>query len=514
MSGGFIDPFSAGAAGPVPSLAPGGDVPSLTMDMPPPQPNQGLQQAGGIMQQRNQALAPFRQAAVSEAMQPPPQPPQMQQPPKIGAHDAEKQEADQAWLTAAMFLGTLAGALTRQPLTNALGAFTGAVEGFKEKNDADFKRNLEIWDRENKAVQEANSTALKQYEVILKSRELSFEQKQFALQIKAAELDDDAMQQALQTGNPEVVAQLHDLRTNYGRQLATSSAAFKQEAAQAQAQRWIQSPQGEQMAQAIASGRMQMPSLNQRSPEVMARTQALMARVMDINPNFDANRFNQNRAAATATGRTFGTVEANTQATMAKAVPVIEIAAQAANNVPATVFPRINQLYNTAANEIGDPNIASFKLANEELAMVYAAALNPRSNVVTVSAQEHARALISAAASPEQYQAVLTNLKRLVEQEARVAKQMRESGGAAMPEVNVPPISPNRQTSVPDLIRRTGSQAGQAGASAAGSVAAPFGTPTSQIRGYSRGRGLPAGWSLTPAPPAASPDMPIMQPGQ
>lgn len=504
----MLDPFNSGAAGPVPALAP--DPLSLGLG-----PDQGagspaaLRQAGDIMQQRQQALAPMRQAMMAEASQPLPQPPQLKQPPKITAQDAQQQDADQAWLTAAMFLGTLGGALTRRPLTNALAGFTGVVEGARERNDADFKRNLEIWDRENKAVEEANSTALKQYEVILKSRELSFEQKQFAMQIKAQELDDEAMMHALQTGNPEVVAQLHDQRSNYGRSLSSSAAAIRDEAramlAKNNAAAWIKSQQGEAYAQAIAAGREQAPSPNQRSPEVMYRMQALMDRVREINPGFSANTFNQNRAAATATGRTFGQVEANTEATMAKAVPVIEIAAQAANSVPATAFPRINELFNMAMNEIGDPNIARFKLANEELAMVYAAALNPRSNVVTVSAQEHARALISAAGSPQQYQALLENLKRLVEQEASVARRMRESGGRDMPSINVPPIGPGRQTTVPGAINTLGKTAAGAATSAIGPTAAPVGTPTTQIPGYDRGRGLPAGWSLTPmpSPPAA-----------
>jgi len=138
---------------------------------------------------------------------------------------------------------------------------------------------------------------------------------------------------------------------------------------------------------------------------------------------------------------------------MSRAGPVLTNAAEAANAVPATEFKRINQLYQTVAEEISDPAIRNFKVANEELAGLFAAVLNPRSGVITVSAFDHARQLIAASDGPEAYDAILRNIQRLAERESANIRSLR-AGGESAP-INIPPISPERRASVPELTRKT-----------------------------------------------------------
>jgi hypothetical protein len=457
------------------------------------------------LQQRGQ-LAPLRQdlqksgAEFSRQLQQPP--PQQQAPPKPPTmEDAQQQTWQQEWLTAAMFLGVLGGALTRRPLTNSLAAFTGMVEGVNEGNKQKFDASMKTWEAENKRVLEANESANKTYERILKSKELDFEQKKVMLQLAAMEIKDDAMAQAAVTHDQIAVAQLHDQRLRYGQELRGAQERRDRETAEQQEQRatqWVNGPDGLKRAQAIANYQIPAPTTLGRTGYQGALNTALMSKVLELNPDYSANQFKAEgirqttpamaeRAGAMSRERTLGSATANTEININKAGPVIEIAAQAANAVPATAFKRINELYQAAAEEIGDPAIRRFKLANEELALVWAAVLNPRSNVVTVSAQEHARKLIAASDSPEAYQAVLENIKRLAEQEARIVRETRQ--GTVSP-INVPPISPERRGNAGEMIRGTGTRTLE------GAESAVPGTKSYLQDVWERAQRK--GWSLTP----------------
>jgi len=212
-----------------------------------------------------------------------------------------------------------------------------------------------------------------------------------------------------------------------------------------------------------------------QAPITGTRGSAIMNLVQQKYPDYDIKSwFDQKaratipasaeRAGQTAAARTFNTAGANTEIVMSRAGPVLTNAAEAANAVPATEFKRINQLYQAAASEISDPAVRNFKVANEELAALFAAVMNPRSNVITVSAMEHARDQISAADGPEAYQAVLHNIQRLAERESENIRRLR-AGGQSAP-IEIPPISPNRKASAGELLGKTGAGATDAATSA------------------------------------------------
>jgi hypothetical protein len=462
-----LSPPPSALAPPQSVLSLGRDQASQDFGVAAQQAQQDVNQERQLLQQQRGQLAPFRQAAMQSASQPIPQPPEQKQAPKPPtAEDAQQQTWQHEWLTAAMFLGALGGALTRRPLTNSLAAFTGMVEGYNEGNKQKFDQSMKTWEAENKRVLEANNAANKAYDQILKSRELDFEQKKVMLQLKAMELKDDAMAQAAVTGHQIDIAKLFDTRVKYGADLQ-SAQTRRDEEQQQRAVQWVNSNEGQQRAKAIAEYRLAPPSTLGRTGYQGALNTALMDKVLEVNPDYNVNQFKAEgirqttpaaaeRAGAMSRERTLGAATANTELNINKAGPVVEIAAEAANAVPATAFKRINELYQAAQEEIGDPAIRRFKLANEELAMIYAAVLNPRSNVVTVSAQEHARKLISASDSPEAYQTVLENIKRLAEREAQVVRETRE--GKVSP-INVPPISPNRQGNAEEMVNQLSNRA-------------------------------------------------------
>lgn len=513
-----FNPATAPAPGPGSSLSVGG---GLAPGSPPPQESnpevaklqeqimRDYQQAGtatqraenallnaqGVRQQKPAAVAPFEQAYAKANAQPIPQPPEPKKPPPAPTmEDATKQSGDQMYLTAALFLGSLAGAMTRRPMTNALAAFGGVMQGWAEGKKDLFDQNMKVWEANNKAAVEANKEANESYLRILKSREMDIEQKGIALKIAAAHYDDQAVAQLAEAKDWETIAQMHDQRAKYGEQLMKGGKQAQTEMYQRQAETEVNSPKGEAQAQAIYNYREPAPSPNQRNENVFWYNKALMARVRAIGEEngvpYDQNKLKEAGSRATQLGRTRGLQEANTEASVARAIPALELASRAYNQVPATAFKRINELYQIGASEIGDPAVKNFAVANEELALVWAGLLNPRAQQITVSAQEHARAMISTYDSPEAYNALLNNIRRLAIREREITT------GLGHQDLNVPEIPPpQKTTSVPDMLQTAGSRAA-AGANSAlpAGTEKPVGTPMpgnpGMPQGYNQGTGL------------------------
>ncbi len=422
---------------------------------------------------RERELTPLRERQMEMARQPIPQPPKAKESPP--APQRQNQHDDENWLFAAGLLGALAGGLTRGHATNALAAFSGAMQGYQEGSRQKFDENMQIWNAENKRAQEANQNALSEYRGILENRKLSIEQMSVELQLAAAKHDDRAMQTAAKTKNFLNIAQLHDKQFQALEQMKTTSDRLFQSYELSQERERNKMAIAQMRALGVTPGQeseyIRAIARYDEAPQTGPRGTAVMSLVHQVNPNYDIKEWfdkkarstipaSVERAGQTAAARTFNTAGANTEIVLSRAGPVLTNAAEAANAVPATEFKRINQIYQMAAEEISDPAVRNFKLANEELAGLLAAVNNPRSSVITVSAYEHARDLIIAADGPEAYQAVLHNIQRLAEREAENIRRLRR-GEQAEP-INIPPISTNRRASVPELTSKTLERAGQA----------------------------------------------------
>jgi hypothetical protein len=467
----------------------------------------GLEERNAAARERE--LTPIRERQMEMSRQPIPQPPKTKESPP--APQRQNQHDDENWLFAAGLLGALAGAFTRNHATNALAAFSGAMQGYQEGSRQKFDENMQIWNAENKRAQEANQNALAEYRGILENRKLSMEQMSVELQLAAAKHDDRAMQTAAKTKNFLTIAQLHDKQFQALEQMKTTSDRLFQNYQLAQEREQNKMAIAQMRALGVVPGQENalVDAIGQykQAPITGARGSAIMNLVQDKYPDYDIKSwFDQKarstipasveRAGQTAAARTFNTAGANTEIVMSRAGPVLTNAAEAANAVPATEFKRINQLYQAAEEEISDPAIRNFKVANEELAYLYAAVNNPRASVITVSAVDHARKLIEAADGPEAYDAILHNIQRLAERETENIRRLR-AGGQPEP-ISIPPISPNRRASVPDLTRKTLERAG----------------------GAAEGSGLPKTpkygvGSMVPKPkppPSSSADMPMMLP--
>lgn len=420
----------------------------------------------GNLEQRQREMEPLRQKALAEIQRPLPQPPRHEKPPETPKR--QNQHDDETWLFASALLGSLAGAFTRRHQTNALAAFSGAMEGYQEGSKQKFDQNMKIWEAENKKSLETNKQAMDEYRDVLENRKLTIDQMSIAMQLAGQKYEDQAAITAAKTKNSLVMAQFFDKRAQAAETAQTSADKLSSQYEQSQQRERNKLAIAQMRALGVQPGK-EMALIDgigqyKDAPIGGARGANIMNLVREKYPDYDETTWfdkkarstigaSEERAGRTAAARTFNTAGANIEIVMSRAGPVLTNAAEAANAVPATEFKRINQLYQTAAEEISDPAIRNFKVANEELAGLFAAVLNPRSGVITVSAFDHARQLIAASDGPEAYDAILRNIQRLAERESANIRSLR-AGGESAP-INIPPISPNRLASVPELARKT-----------------------------------------------------------
>jgi hypothetical protein len=133
-------------------------------------------------------------------------------------------------------------------------------------------------------------------------------------------------------------------------------------------------------------------------------------------------------AFETSQARTAGTRAANLEIISDNLEMAIPMAEMASDNVPRGKWVPINQLTQAAADQISDPNLRVFRMANLQLAELWARAMNPQ-GVMRESDREKALDLLSTAVDPATYKKQTAVLKAMVEREQMAVKKFEQDNG-------------------------------------------------------------------------------------
>jgi len=393
-----------------------------------------------IRSRATRELEPIRQRVMDRLSQPLPERPRFKETPP--APKGNDPRSDESWLMASALLGALGGALTRRHVTNALAAFTGAVQGYQEGSREKFDQNMKIWDAEHKRAVEQNTNALNEYREILEDRKLSDQQANTLLQLASQKYEDQAMQTAARTKNALNIAQLYDKQFQALEQLKASGSKINQQWKIDQAERIVS--QSGSLIESILNYQSPPRSMTPRDTVAGMADAQIMRRVYDLaierGTTFDPGKFARDQAVLKQQALIPGRVEAaglsaaertgqvratNLEAAARSAGPLIEMAGEAARGVPATAFPRLNRILQATAEELGDPALERFQFANIELGRLLARVINPNSAVVTNAAAAQAASLFLTSASPEGYQAALEQARSLIQREFKAAQEQK-----------------------------------------------------------------------------------------
>ncbi len=337
---------------------------------------------------KQQAMEPLRQRQMAlvdrnlkQLEQPPPK---AQQPP--ATPQRQNQHDDENWLFAASLLGALAGGLTRRHMTNALGAFSGAMEGYQEGSRQKFDQNMKIWEVENKKIQETNKTAMDEYRSVLENTKLSQDQMSIALQLAAAKYDDKAMAESAKTKNFFQIAQHYDKEAQALEQLDRSHKSLSESRAAATAREQEQLAiqyvsRNQPVIDAIIRGDRAPPPVNPRTGLQGAIDRAMTAAIYAQAPDFQYGQFEIKQAAKKAEARVraqtdakleqgvllaFGRgPEARSVRSLNVAIAHLDTLEELGRALGNSDFPRLNQLANRVEIELGYPMPKSFDAAKQ-----------------------------------------------------------------------------------------------------------------------------------------------------
>lgn len=118
------------------------------------------------------------------------------------------------WLAVSAVLAGITGALTRRHATNALSAFSGAINGYRQGKMDVFDQQYKTWQAENQKALEASRELWKRRDAILQDRKLNIDEKMARLQMIDSETQDQVGYQTAQMKNFLLYTHNQDLLQN------------------------------------------------------------------------------------------------------------------------------------------------------------------------------------------------------------------------------------------------------------------------------------------------------------
>lgn len=168
-----------------------------------------------------------------------------------------------------------------------------------------------------------------------------------------------------------------------------------------------------------------------------------LAKKEDVSPAELATRMTE-FSGMMAAQRTLGQRTANVELFNNEAINMMDIAQAKSREVPRTQFPSVNKALLAFEQQKGDPAVRAFGAAINTVVNTYAKAINGGS-AGTVSDKDHAREILKAADTPEQFDAVMNILKQELQAARTAPGQVRQElrslsgGGSTIEQGKVPP---------------------------------------------------------------------------
>lgn len=311
-----------------------------------------------------------------------------------------------------MMLSALGGKAAGLSGQEMLGAMNGMMSGFNAGSAAKYQEALTKWQASVKAIQERNAEQEEIYKLMLDAyqgrADAAQKARDFALQMTG-----DAMS-AKESAVKDSI-DIFSARAKAASALSTQTMSFERTLMQMMKLQQGQDPQTvDQTAQLIASYRMApLSSFVMRSPW----GQQVMAKVSQLNPQYDATQYTAKSHEKTAEGNIAGKVSIAEQEIPRFSTLIEQISAQ----VPRGQFVPLNKLMQMQESSISNPQLKQLKISINSLLNAYDV-LAGRGGT-DVAKREEVRNLLTSADSPQALRAALTQFRKEAEVAAESARQ-------------------------------------------------------------------------------------------
>ena len=373
-----------------------------------------VQQAGGRMQQHSQDRQ--RQIAAN------PQSPEPQE--GMGLQAAAQ------WVMIATGIGAIAGAMTRRSATNAMAAFTGALEGVQAGNKQAFEQNKTIWEQENKRINQQLEQQRDAYLEIMNSDKADLNMKMLMLQQKGAELHDDQMVKLAAAKDTRLIAERMDKL-----EIARQQGVIEYKKIDATLARYggkgggLSDEAAQRAADQLDGGQPESQVFRGMSREDVARVRGLQKK---SGP--EIGQAKQEYAGDISGARSLGPRIANLESVNSQLTALVPQALAASKQVGRVGVLSLDEAIQWAQTQAGNPPLKYFIMTNVQLAEQQARALKGP-GVLDVGIQKMVFQNLSTAQNEGSYATAVKAIVDGVEREREGLQKMRSRTPQPTPDV-------------------------------------------------------------------------------
>jgi hypothetical protein len=355
-------------------------------------------------------------------------------PPNKPIIDAKEYEGLSYGLLAMAMVGGLA---SHGKWTAASAALNGGLQGYLEGNQEKAKQGIEQYEREFKAAKAHEDDVNKQFDDILKNRNLSINEQLQRIKVVAAQNGREDVRIAAEQRSIDTLTRQIDAHRTQLLGVEQRNDAVQERIGAARELHAASGGSGaggdiNSVAEAVATGRLDPRMLSVRG----GWREKVLERAIQINPDYDSKNYASDAAFAISSMRTAGTQGANTAIASGAAQGGADILMKAAASVPRTSWRSLNKVILSGKTETNDPAVGAFNAALNTFVNEYARAINPK-GTATVSDKEHAREILSASDSQQALAAkmdiLLQEMQRGRQAPQDVARDLRNARLGAAP---------------------------------------------------------------------------------
>ena len=371
-------------------------------------------------------LSGIRSQQLTEAFRPIPHPgmPKLQNIPKPPQPDFRNVFKES--MPGLMFTTLLGSLMSRKHGLGAMAAATGYMEGFHTGDQERMANERQKWNDQVDALIKQNNVEIEKHRAVLDDAHLSMQEKMARSHALAAAAGDVALIAGWKSGDANFVYGALDNKAKATQHLEDNRFKYGVEGG-------LSIQDVDFIArQSIAKGGVVPPSMfrglqgSTDRRRVQARIREL-AEEQGLKPEQLASieqKFKAETAGLVAEERSGATLGANLEMVMRNAHAAIPKALEFSEKVARGSWVPINKLVQTSESNISDPNLKEFRVANLNLAELWARAMNPR-GVMREEDRRLALEMLSTADSKETYKRVVNQLKSFLEREQQSVREFR-----------------------------------------------------------------------------------------
>jgi hypothetical protein len=358
--------------------------------------------------------------AQAQLQTPTPAPPPLQKvapPPQALTQQDGKNMV--AFASAMALFGAIGSRFARIPAEAAMNAFSGAIKGYQQGNQAQFENSYKEWDANTKAAIENNKNLIERYRQVLENKNLDISHMKTAFEIEALKAQDQVGIDVAKSESAQHMAAYYNALGNMQIKAEEAHAKLQKQGGGASPEELYK-----QAEQYVAQGGVGFGQKQINQPGFQGAIDRVLA---DKNMNRgDLSVRRIEFMSEQSEARTLGTRAGNIGSAVAEVNRIVPLALEANRKLPRSDFVPFNKLYEQGQSMLSNPNYINLNAYTTGVATAYAMTMG-RSGANTVFAMQRAEHVMNMAWGQEGLEAAILAVQREAQEVLQAPEDQRKA---------------------------------------------------------------------------------------